>query len=168
MTATPVPWRRSADLFAQILSRHGLEPIAVTDVATAWRAFREFLQTEVEGLTPEPDADVDGFIVQWGRYSWHGRRLCVSFTRQLAVPGDCDCGDLHEQHDYWQVDLTLVFNDAAGLAVLDSGYESDTGFYFEPAGARRDAAITEAERYQQLQAALRATALHSTLSFERV
>lgn len=165
---TTVPWRRSADLFAQILRRHGLDPNAVADVAAAWRAFREFLQTEIEGLSPDPGADVDGFIIQWGRYSWHGRRLCVSFTRQLAVPSDCDCDDLHEQPDYWQVDLTLVFDDAAGLAVLDNGHESDTGFYFEPAGPRRDAAIAEAEQYQQLQAAFDATPLRSALSFERV
>jgi len=130
--------------------------------------FQEFLQTEIDGLTPDPDADVDGFIIQWGRYSWHARRMCVSFTRQLAVPSDCDCGDLHEQPDYWQVDLALVFDDAAGLAVFENGYESDTGFYFEPAGARRDAAIAEAEQYQQLQAAFRAMPLDSALSFERV
>jgi hypothetical protein len=109
-------------------------------------------------------ADVDGFIVQWGRYSWHAGRLCVSFTRQLAVPSDCNCVDIHEQPDLWQVDLTLVFDDAPGLAVLDNSHESDTGFYFEPAGSRRDAAIAEAAQYPQLQAALHATPRHSVLS----
>jgi hypothetical protein len=79
-----------------------------------------------------------------------------------------ECGDPGEQPDYWQVDLTLVFGDAAGLAALDDGYESDTGFCFEPAGPRRDAAVAKAEQYPQLQAAFNAMPLHSELSFERV
>ncbi|MFC7551027.1 hypothetical protein, partial [Plantactinospora sp. GCM10030261] len=70
MTGMGVPWRRSVDEFTRILRQHGQEPAAVTDVAAAWRAFREFLDVEIEGLVPDLDADVDGFIVQWGRYSW--------------------------------------------------------------------------------------------------
>jgi hypothetical protein len=159
-----VPWRRSADEFTRILPKHGQEPAAVTDVAAGWRAFREFLQVEIEDLVPEPDADVDGFIVQWGRYSWHGGRQRVSFTRQMAVPSAS--GD--PQPDYWQVDLTLVFDDAAGLAVLESGHESDTGFFFRPVGRLRDAAVAEAGRYPQLDAALTARPAHSELSFDRV
>jgi hypothetical protein len=27
------------------------------------------LQAEVDGIDPDPGADADGFIVQWGRYS---------------------------------------------------------------------------------------------------
>ena len=94
-----VPWPRSADEFTRILRKHGQEPTAVTDVATAWRAFREFLHVEIEGLVPEPDADVDGFVVQWGRYSWHGGRWCVSFTRQLAVPSAS--GDPQPEYGRW-------------------------------------------------------------------
>ncbi|WP_330440901.1 hypothetical protein OHB44_13520 [Micromonospora sp. NBC_00821] len=134
----------------------------MTDVAAAWRAFREFLDVEIEGLVPEPD--VDGFIVQWGRYSWQGGRQCVSFTRQLAVPS----GSGDPQPDYWQVDLTLVFDDAAGLAVLESGHQSDTGFYFRPVGPQRDDAVVEAGRHLQLDAALTVRPAHSKLSFDRV
>ena len=92
-----VPWRSSADEFSRILREYGQEPTAGTDVAAAWRAFCEFLHVEIKGFVPEPDADVDGFIVQWGRYSWHGGRQCVSFTRQLAVP----TGSSDPQPDYW-------------------------------------------------------------------
>jgi hypothetical protein len=94
--------------------------------------------------------------------------LGVSFTRQPAVASNCDCGDFHEQPGYCQVGLTLIFDDAAGLAVLKNGHESNIGFYFEPAGPRRDTAIAEAEQYQQLQAAFDATPLRSAPSFERV
>lgn len=156
-----MPWRRSADEFTRILRKHGQEPPAVTDVAAAWRAFREFLDVEIEGLVPGPD--VDGFIVQWGRYSWHGGRQCVSFTRQLAVPS-CS-GD--PRPDYWQVDLTLVFDDAAGLAVLEGDHQSDTGFYFRPVGPHRDDAVAEAGRHLQLDAPTVRPA-HSKLSFDRV
>lgn len=168
MAGPSVPWHRSSDLLAQILRKHSLDPTAVTDTERAWQAFREFLQTEINGLTPALDADIDGFIIQWGRYSWHGRRPCVSFTRQLAVPSDRDRADSHEHPDYWQVDLTLVFIDAPGLAALDNGHEFDTGFCFEPAGPRRDAAITEAAQCEQLQAAFQATPDYSVLSFDQV
>lgn len=163
-----VPWRQSAETFAAILHRRGVDPAAVSDVAEAWRAFAEFLQIEILGVLADPDADSDGFIVQWGRYSWHDDRLSISFTRQLAVPcDDTDPGDPHEQPDYWQVDLALVFDDAPELTLLDGGHESDTGYYFEPVGARRAAAVAEAAEYAQLQAALKANPVHSDLSFER-
>jgi hypothetical protein len=79
----PTPWRDSAGTFAEILRRHGVDPEAVTDVEAAWCAFGEFLQVAVDGI--DTDADADGFLVQWGRYSWNDDRLSLSFTRQLAV-----------------------------------------------------------------------------------
>jgi hypothetical protein len=161
-----VPWRLSADELVRILHRQGVDPEAVTDVAAAWQAFREFLQVEIEGLAPDPDAD--GFIVQWGRYSWHGGRLSISFTRQLAVTDGCDCGNPHEQPDYWQVDLALVYDDAPGLMLLDGGHESDTGFSFEPIGPLREAALAAMQQYEQLQAVLNVEPVRSQLSFERI
>ncbi|HEX5594574.1 MAG TPA: hypothetical protein VFX61_00920 [Micromonosporaceae bacterium] len=50
------------------------------------------------------------------------------------------------------MNLTLVFYDAAGLAVLESGHQSDTGFFFQPVRPQRDAAVAEAGRYPQLPA----------------
>ncbi|MFG1898474.1 hypothetical protein ACGFIP_31115 [Micromonospora zamorensis] len=164
MTDVGVPWPRSADEFTRILRKHGQEPGAVIDVALAWRAFREFLQVEIEELVPEPESDIDGFIVQWGRYPWQGGRPCISFTRQLAVPSTS--GD--PQPDYWQVELTLAFDDAAGPVFLKGGDEADTGFFFRPVGSLRDDAVTEAGRYPQLQAALTVTPARSVLSFDPV
>jgi hypothetical protein len=48
--AMPIPWRSSAEVFAQILRRHGVDPNAVANIETAWRAFGEFLQVEVDGI----------------------------------------------------------------------------------------------------------------------
>src|SRR5262249_44421140 len=64
-------WRESPDLLAALLREHGQDPDRVESVDSAWRAFRDFLSRPLEGLDFGPDSDSDGFIVQWGRYSWH-------------------------------------------------------------------------------------------------
>ncbi|MEV1319973.1 hypothetical protein AB0J14_28285 [Micromonospora arborensis] len=116
------------------------------NVETAWKAFREFLAQPVDGLEAGLDSDADGFIVQWGRYSWHDQLPSLSFTRQLAV-------DVREtwtetdwyQPEIWQVSLDLVVPDASALADLDQLDIQDTGFDFSPPGPERDRAIGEAD-----------------------
>src|SRR5688500_18043879 len=107
----PIPWRTSADALAQILRRHGVEPAAVISVESAWLAFTEFLQVEVDGIDPHPDADADGFIVQWGRYSWNDKRLSLSFTRQIAIADGRDQENPDWHPEYWQIDLQMCFDD---------------------------------------------------------
>lgn len=153
-TPVPAPWQSTADVFGQVLRRHGLDPSAVTDVAEAWAAFAEFLQIEVDGILSPVDQDGDGFIVQWGRSSWNGYRPSLSFTRQLAIP---DAEDPAWQPSYWQLDLAMTFEDQPGLAGLDELNESDTGFSFTPVGPERAAELTEMHKhylglYPQLQA----------------
>ncbi len=109
--AVPIPWRSSPDALAQVLRRHGVEPDAVISVQSAWLAFAEFLQVEVDGIDPDPDADADGFIVQWGRYSWNDKRLSLSFTRQLAIADGSDRNDPDWQLEYWQIDLQMCLDD---------------------------------------------------------
>ncbi|HTJ33825.1 MAG TPA: hypothetical protein VL738_11395 [Dactylosporangium sp.] len=172
----PVQWQLSADIFAQTLRRHGVDPGAVLDVEAAWRAFGEFLQVDFDGLDPDPDAD--GFIVQWGRYNWNGERLALSFTRQLAVlddeddpdPDDPDPDDTDRPQALWQIHLELRFADEPDLVGLDGLETQDTGFAFDPIGPERAAALaaarTEMERHPQLRAIWRATPVSSTLSFD--
>jgi len=47
---------------------------------SAWRVFCAFLAVEVDGLETAPDSDADGFIVQWGRYSWNGGLPSLQFA----------------------------------------------------------------------------------------
>ena len=161
----PIAWRSSADTFAAILRSHGAEPDAVRDVETAWRAFGEFLQVEVDGVDPDPDADADGFILQWGRYSWHDERLSLSLTRHLAVTADDP-----EYPEFWQVELTMCFADEPDLIGLETLEIQDTDFAFEPIGPQRTAALdgarAETQRYPQLRAVWRATPVSSSLSFD--
>jgi hypothetical protein len=156
--AVAIPWRSSPEAFARILRRHGVDPTAVTDVEAAWRAFGEFLQVEIDGIDTTPDSDADGFIVQWGRYSWNDKRPSLSFTRQLAVAGSGDDPEL------WQIDLVMCFDDLHGLDSLN------TGFVFDLAGPPLSAALAEVraemERYPQLQAVWRMIPVSSDLSFE--
>lgn len=158
-----ISWRDSADAFAELLRRHGVDPGAVTDVEAAWRAFGEFVQVTIDGLDTDPDAD--GFLVQWGRYSWNDDRLSLSFTRQLAVD------DPDQQPEYWQVDLAMCFDDEPDLLGLDALEAQDTGHSFDPVGPQRAAALVEMradlERHPQLRSAWRATPVTSDLSLER-
>ncbi|MFC4040154.1 hypothetical protein ACFO1B_17125 [Dactylosporangium siamense] len=171
----PIPWRSSPDAFAQILRRRGVDPAAVTDVEAAWCAFGEFLDVEVDGV--DPDQDGDGFIIQWGRHSWNGGRLSLSLTRQLIVHHDPDPEDDEDGYEddyghdeFWQVDLTMCFDDEPDLAGLDDLEARDTGFTFDPIGPARTAALAGAradlERHPQLRAVWRATPVSSELSFD--
>jgi hypothetical protein len=105
-------WRSSAEEFVEILQRYGVDPAGVTDVAAAWQAFDEFLQVEIDGVDTSDGCDADGFIVQWGRYSWTAERLCLSLTRQLAVADGADRADPGGNAQYWQIDLQMCFDDA--------------------------------------------------------
>jgi hypothetical protein len=152
-----IAWRDSPEVLVGRLRQHGLAADRVDNVDMAWKAFCEFLAQPVDGLEPEPDSDADGFIVQWGRYSWHDRLPSLSFTRQFAVDvrGTWTETDWY-QPEYSQVSLHLVFPDAPTFADLDQLNVQDTGFDFSPPGPERDRAISEAEweirHYPTLQA----------------
>ncbi|OLB79915.1 MAG: hypothetical protein AUI14_08855 [Actinobacteria bacterium 13_2_20CM_2_71_6] len=146
--------------------KHGIEPDAVTNVEAAWAAFGEFLQTPVNGIVSADDSDADGFIVQWGRWSWNDKRPSLSFTRQLAVP---DANDPGWQPSYWHVELEMTFQDEPSLVGLDALNESNSGFSFEPIGPARGVELTVTHDhylglYPQLQAIWRATPTGSKLS----
>ncbi|MFC4092650.1 hypothetical protein, partial [Micromonospora sp. GCM10011541] len=166
MTAMPVPWRSSAEAFAQYLTSHGLEAAHVLDVEAAWQAFSEFLQVEIDGVDPDPDSDADGFILQWGHYSWNGHRPSLTFTRQLAIVGDGPCVD----PEYWQLSLQMRFDDGPDLTGIDALPEQDTGFNFAPIGPHRHAAVAEMrthmEQHPQVQAAWRAKPTDSELTLD--
>jgi hypothetical protein len=172
--AVPIPWRSSPDVFDEILRRHGVDAAAVTDVEAAWRAFGEFLDVEVDGV--EPDHDGDGFIIQWGRNSWNDGRLSLTLTRQLIVHHDTAPEDDEDEDDgydeFWQIDVTICFDDDPDLVGLDRLEVHDTGFAFDPIGPARTAALSEAragmERHPQLHAIWRATPVSSGLRFHNV
>ncbi len=162
-------WQAAAETFEQSLRMYSVRPSAVTDVETAWRAFADFVQTEIAEVAPA-DEDGDGFIVQWGRRSWGDNRLVLTLTRQLAV-GDPD--GLGREHKLWHVELGIAFDDDPELIVLEPGLDaSDTGFRFEPIGPLRAAALAEVRGQAQEQALVRAmwtaTPIGSELTFERV
>lgn len=165
----PVAWQSSLDEFGRVLRRHGVAADAVTDIETAWQAFCEFLEVEVDGI--DPSLDADGFIIQWGRYTWTDRRPSLSFTRQLAITDDSEA-DPDRDPAYWQIDLQMCFADKPELAGIDNLEVQDTGFAFDPIGPQRNTALAEArnemERYAQLRAAWHATPTGSSLTFERV
>jgi hypothetical protein len=149
------------------MRRHGADPDAVTDVRTAWIAFREFAQVKFSGLDPTPESDADGLIAQWGRYSWNDNKLSLSFTRQLAVIGDTEPDEPDWQPAYWQVELVLLFDDAPELQALGSGTTSDTGFSFEPPGSSREAVLNEIGENEQIKATLTAVPVASSIHFGR-
>jgi hypothetical protein len=167
----PIPWRSSADVFAQIVQRHRVEPNAVRDVQAAWDAFGEFLQIEIEGIEG-PENDGDGFIVQWGRWDWNDDQPALSFGRQLAVTEVGGRDDPYWQPEYWQVDLQLIFGENPAWADLGSLGHRDTGFDFDEVGAPRTAALGRIRRflesYPQLAAIWRAEPIRSDLTIERV
>jgi len=145
-----IGWRDSAQEFARILDRRGPDQDAVHDVDRAWQAFCEFMQLDVDGIDPEPDSDADGFIVQWGRYSWNDGRISLSFMRQLASVEDVDLYD-EVGPVLWQVSLTMLFDDSPQLQGVDGVPTGDTGFSFEPIGPQRVAALAEARVFIQSQ-----------------
>lgn len=167
-----IAWRESPEVLVGLLRRHGLARDRVDDIDKAWRAFCEFLAQPVDGLEPGPDSDADGFIVQWGRYSWHDRLPSLSFTRQFAVDVRATWTETDwYQPEYWQVTLEMVFLDAPTLADLDQLNVQDTGFDFSPPGPERDRAVTEAEReirlYPTLQALWASTPQRSTVTIDQ-
>jgi hypothetical protein len=111
------------EILERLLLEHHVDPDAVTDVECAWLPFTEFAQTPIDGLAP--DADVDGVIVRWGRYSWTDRAATLTFARRLAMPDGL-----------WQASLTIQFR---GFPALPAG---DTGWDLSPAGPVRAAALT--------------------------
>ncbi|MET8304735.1 hypothetical protein [Micromonospora sp. NPDC005211] len=110
MTVMPAPWWSSAEVFTQHLAGHGIDAADVINVEAAWRAFGEFLQVEIDGVDPRRDSDADGFIVQWGCYSWDDYRPSLTFTRQLAIAGIDDRVGSCTDPEYWQVSLEMRFD----------------------------------------------------------
>ena len=167
-----VAWRDSPEVLVGLLGRRGLVAGRVDDVAAAWAAFREFLAAPVDGLEPGPDSDADGFIVQWGRYSWHDRLPSLSFTRQFAVDvRDASTEPDWYQPEFWQVSLDMVFPDAPAFADLARLDVQNTGFDFSAPGPERESAIREAEeelrRYPTLRALWAATPSRSAVALDR-
>jgi len=156
-----------------MLRERGLDPDLVESPESAWRVFCAFLAVEVDGLDTEPDSDVDGFIVQWGRYDWNDGLPSLSFGRQFAV-------DVHAvwtetewyQPEYWQVRLDMVFPHRPALADLGELNTQDSGFCFERPGLGMDEALREVlwevERLPTLQALWASTPLRSVVDLEQV
>jgi len=167
-----IVWRDAPEVLAGLLRRHGLDPDRVDNVDVAWKAFCEFLAQGFDGLEPGPDSDADGFIVQWGRYSWHDRLPSLGFTRQFAVDVRATWTETDwYQPEYWQVSLDLVFPDLPALADLDQLNVQSTGYDFSPPGPERDHAISEAEweirHYPTLQALWASAPLRSTVTLDQ-
>ncbi|MBW6436858.1 hypothetical protein KZ829_24240 [Actinoplanes hulinensis] len=141
-----LPWRDTAQMLAGLLRRHGVDPDHVHDVAAAWQAFTEFLALPVHGLEPVEN-DVDGFMVQWGRYSWNDRLPSLTFTRQFTVDvRDTWIDKDRYQPEIWQVNLDMVFPDTPRLADLGRPVPADTGLNFSAPGPQRDRAIRAVEQ----------------------
>lgn len=168
-----VPWQSSVEVFGRLLRQHGVDlvdPAAMSDVDRAWAAFEEFCQTPLEGIATGEDCDGDGFIVQWGRWSWNDNRPSLLFTRQLAIP-DAEGPDW--QPSYWQVGLEMTFPDSPSLARLNELNESNTGFSFAPVGPARSIELASTRNhylalYPQLATLWNTVPDKSTLSLEQV
>lgn len=156
MPAVGLPWRDSAQILTDLLRRRGVDPDHVHDVAVAWKAFTEFLALPVDGLEPVEN-DADGFMAQWGRYSWNDRLPSVAFTRQFAVGvRDVWAGKDWYQPEIWQVTLEMVFSDTAELAGIGRSAPADTGLEFSAPGPERDRAVRAVEDRLTRHPALRA------------
>ncbi|SDS92389.1 hypothetical protein [Actinoplanes derwentensis] len=145
------------ETFDRLLLNHHVHPENLGDVESAWLAFTEFTQTEIDHLDPAATTEADGFIVQWGRYSWIDRTAALTFTRRLALLTDDGPG-------CWQVSLDMRF---PGFHTLPTG---DTGLDFTPVGPGRAAALAQIratiKSLPQLYALWRAVPRRSTLTFE--
>ncbi|WP_327351899.1 hypothetical protein [Streptomyces sp. NBC_01304] len=165
----PIPWSSSADAFAHILQRRGVEPDAVVDVEAAWEAFAEFSQVLISGIEG-PGDDGDCIIAQWGKGDWNAGQPTLSFGRQLAV-SDRDQSDPDRQPAYWLVELELRFADDPAWSDLDSIGLQDTGFDAAEIGAPRDTVLADNRRlmhsYPQLAAMWRAQPVRSRVTLER-
>ncbi|WP_433789163.1 hypothetical protein [Actinoplanes sp. CA-252034] len=161
-------WRDAARVLADLLRRYGVDPERVHDVAAAWHAFTDFLALPVDGLEPAEN-DVDGFMVQWGRYSWNDRLPSVAFTRELIIDArGSRVGEAPYQPEIWQVSLDMVFPDTPELAELGRPGAADTGLDFSRPGPERDRAVHAMEQrlrqHPALQAAWASSPAHSSLT----
>lgn len=166
-----VGWRDSPEALARLLREHGQDPDRVNSVEADWQAFRSFLATPIDGLEAGPGIDADGFIVQWGRYSWNDRRPSLTFTRQMAVNVRATWTESDwYQPEYWQMNLELVFDDVPALADVDQLEVQDIGFDFSPPGPEQDHAFREVEwviqQYPSLHALWASTPLRSSLNLD--
>ncbi|BEL06484.1 hypothetical protein Q0Z83_046750 [Actinoplanes sichuanensis] len=126
------------------------------DVAAAWRAFTEFLALPVDGLEPV-EHHADGFMVQWGRYSWNDGLPSVTFTREFAVDvrDTWTADEAWYQPEIWQVNLDMVFPDTPELAGLGGPGQGATGLDFSAPGPDRDRAVRAVEQRLAQHPALR-------------
>ncbi|GAA1655711.1 hypothetical protein [Actinoplanes couchii] len=158
VAATAVRPENPREIFDRLLLSHHVHPESLGDVELAWLAFTEFTQTEIDHLDPAAAPDADGFLVQWGRYSWIDRTAALIFTRQLALVTADGPGR-------WQVSLDMRF---PGFHTVPSG---DSGLDFTPVGPGRAAALAQIratiKNLPQLYALWRAVPRRSTLTFER-
>jgi len=165
-------WKNSPEAFRQILQGHGLDPDAVDDVGAAWAAFQDFAQVAFAGVEPAED-DGDGFIVQWGRWSWNDGRPALCFTRQFAVCGEGDDrDDEFWQSQLWAVELQMLFADDLAWSGLDEmAWTNSMGFDFDPIGPERAAALAQiaafVETLPQVSAMWQATPTGSGLTLAR-
>jgi hypothetical protein len=140
------------EIFERLLLNYHVAPDNVTDVESAWLAFTEFVQTGFDGLGD------DGFLIQWGRYSWSDRTATLSFTRRFTLPAAG--GPVR-----WQVSLDMRF---AGFHTLTTG---DSGFDFTPPGPARAAALAAVRatisETPHLYDLWRAVPRHTVLTFDR-
>ena len=167
----PTTWRNSVELFAQVLERHGVDPAAVSSVEAAWAAFQEFVQLPLGGVEPAEE-DGDGFVVQWGKWSWNDGQPALAFTRQLAVGEEADRDDEFWQPRIWAVELQLTFGEDPAWADLDEmAWSNSMGFDFDPIGSERAAALAQItaflETLPQIRSLWTATPVASRLGLDR-
>lgn len=140
-------------------------------MATAWTAFQEFVQVELDGIEAAEN-DGDGFIVQWGRWSWNESRPALAFTRQIAVSDEGTRDDEFWQPNLWAFELQLLFAENPAWAdVGELAWNDSMGFDFDPVGPERAAMLAQIaefiETLPQVSAMWQATPVSSQLSLER-
>ncbi|WP_345283318.1 hypothetical protein [Kitasatospora albolonga] len=157
-------WTDAVKAFTRILRTHGLDPDAVVDVGRAWEAFREFVQLPLGGVAPVEE-DGDGFIVQWGRWSWDDGQPSLGFTRQVGVWEE---GEV----ELWGVELTLYYGEDPAWAGLGSlAWNDSMGFDFDPIGPERSVALDGIAAFvatiPEVRALWQAVPVSSALKMER-
>ena len=140
-------------------------------MAGAWGAFQEFVQVELDGIEPTEN-DGDGFIVQWGRWSWNENRPALAFTRLIAVSDEVARDDEFWQPHRWAVELQLLFAEDPAWAEVGELPWNDMGFDFDPPGPARSATLAQIaefiETLPQVHAMWQATPVSSRINLERV
>jgi hypothetical protein len=133
-------------MLAGLLRRDGLDPDGVQSVSAAWQAFAEFLLLPVDGLESAENGG-DGFMVQWGRFSWNDRLPSLAFTREFAVDvRDTWAEQEWYQPEIWQVTLDMVFLDTPRLADLGQSDSGHTIMNYSAPGPDRGRAIRAVEQ----------------------